>query len=620
MLLERIYDEDLAQASYLIGCQARGEAIVVDPRRDIDVYRGLAAKHHMRIAAVTETHIHADYLSGTRELAARTGATMYVSGEGGPEWQYGDGFETAIRMGHGHRIELGNITIEAVHTPGHTPEHLSFLVTDGAQSSEPGYLLTGDFVFVGDVGRPDLLDEAAGGIDTRFAGAVDLFASLRDHFLTLPDYVQVLPAHGSGSACGKALGSVPSTTVGYERHFSWWGKYLHADDPQGFVAELLSGQPDAHAYFGRMKTQNREGPELLGSLSTLREYSGSELSEALDADSAILIDTRQHTEVHAGTVARSLNIPGVAKAASYGAWVVDPDTESRPLILLAASLAEAEEYRDHLVRVGIDTVHGFVTSLAGINLVQPRTIAPAELDSARFAGFPPALVLDVRNASEYADGYIPGATQLSGGRVLWHLAALPDPSAGTIVTYCQSGVRNSVAASALRRAGYDIVELEGSYQGWSAVPGHTPEHGPTRHRAPEAGPEIEQETEPDSVPDSVPESVPGSVPESVPGSVLEPMSASSTHAAPTTILIDARTPEEYASGHIAGSRLIDVTAGEIEVAIPHLDPHAEILLYCRSGNRSGQARELMRAAGFTNVTNLGSLADAATATGLPVVS
>jgi hydroxyacylglutathione hydrolase len=174
MLLERIYDEDLAQASYFIGCQAKGEAIVIDPRRDIDVYLDLAEKNGMRIVAVTETHIHADYLSGTRELAARTGARMHVSDEGGPDWTYGPDFDSAVRMKHGHRIRLGNITVEASHTPGHTPEHLSFLITDGAQASEPGFMLTGDFVFVGDLGRPDLLDEAAGFVDTRFRGARDL--------------------------------------------------------------------------------------------------------------------------------------------------------------------------------------------------------------------------------------------------------------------------------------------------------------------------------------------------------------------------------------------------------------------------------------------------------------
>lgn len=468
MLLERIYDGDLAQASYFIGCQARGEAIVVDARRDIEVYLELAAKNGMEITAVTETHIHADYLSGSRELAARTGAELYVSDEGGPDWTYGSDFDDAVRMKHGYEIALGNITVRAVHTPGHTPEHMSFLVTDGAQASDPGFMLTGDFVFVGDLGRPDLLDEAAGFVDTRFKGAHDLYVSLRDRFLTLPDYVQVHPAHGSGSACGKALGAIPASTVGYERNFAWWSEYLANEDEQGFVDELLSGQPDAHAYFGRMKVQNKIGPAVLGELPELREYSTAELREALAADGVVFMDTRQNSEIHEGTVERSLNVPGVEKAASYGAWVVNPEVEDRPIVLLADSLEQAETLRDHLVRVGIDAVRGYVTSLDGLDLVRPRTVSPAQLE-----GLERALLLDVRNKTEYAEGHLPGAEQLSGGRVLWFQDRLPAKDAGTIVTYCQSGVRNSVTASALRREGYDVAELEGSYLGWVAA-GNTP--------------------------------------------------------------------------------------------------------------------------------------------------
>jgi len=470
MLLERIYDEDLAQASYFIGCQAKGEAVVVDPRRDLDVYLDLAAKNGMTIVAVTETHIHADYLSGTRELAAATGAQIYVSDEGGPDWTYGSDFDGAVRMKHGHKITLGNITIEAVHTPGHTPEHMSFLVTDGAQTTEPGFMLTGDFVFVGDLGRPDLLDEAAGFVDTRFKGAKDLFASLRDHFLTLPDYVQVHPAHGSGSACGKALGAIAASTVGYERNFSWWAKYLKNDDEQGFIDELLSGQPDAHAYFGRMKVQNKVGPAVIGEAPKLIEYTATELTTELEHDNVIFVDTRHNSEVHQGTVARSLNIPGVDKAASYGAWVYNPETEQRALVLLADSREDAVAMRDHLIRVGIDTVRGFITSLDGLELVAPKIVRPEDL-----ASFEHSLLLDVRNKTEYAEGHLPGAEQLSGGRVLWNLDQLPAPGEGTIVSYCQSGVRNSVAASALRRAGYDVAELEGSYLAWVAQAGNEPE-------------------------------------------------------------------------------------------------------------------------------------------------
>ena len=469
MLLERLYDDDLAQASYLIGCQASGEAIVVDPRRDVNAALNLAARHGLRIVAVTETHIHADFLSGTRELAARTGARMYVSGVGGPEWSYGAAFANAERLIHGTRIELGRVTVEALHTPGHTPEHLSFLVTDGARADEPAFLLSGDLVFVGDVGRPDLLDEVTGTNDSRVPAARQLFASLRDHFLTLPDHVQVLPGHGSGSACGKALGAIAATTVGYERRTAWWSTLVREGDETGFVAQLLDGQPDAHAYFGRMKRQNRVGPGILGELPPLTEFTPDDVRRKLAADTAVPVDTRHHTAVHAGTVPGALNIPGAARAATFGAWVLDPEIEHRPVVLLAIDRTGAEAMRDHLIRVGIDTVAGYLPTLAGVELVAPQVADPAEL-----GGIDRALLLDVRNRTEYAAGHLPGAMQLSGGRLMWHLDALPGPASGPIVSYCQSGVRNSVAASALRRAGYDVIEIDGSYAAWASLPGNEP--------------------------------------------------------------------------------------------------------------------------------------------------
>lgn len=461
MFLQRIYDEDLAQASYFIGCQAKGEALVIDPRRDISVYLNMAAKQGMTITHVTETHIHADYLSGTRELANATGAEIHLSAEGGPDWLYD--FDGTL-MHDGDSFELGNITVKAVHTPGHTPEHLMFLVTDGAFADEPGFAFTGDFVFVGELGRPDLLDEAAGGDNTRVQGAKDLFASLRTKFVSLPDYVQVLPAHGAGSACGKSLGAVPTSTVGYEKANAWWAPYVENNDEQGFMDELLDGQPDAHAYFGRMKRQNKSGPAVLGERPELHELSADEVNNQLNNNEAIFVDTRSHQQVHQGTVPGSLNIPGPDQTATFGAWAYDPERESQPLVLLATGQSQAEAMRDSLARVGIDAVEGFVTSLDGFQLSTPEILEPEQLEQAT-KDKKYDLLLDVRNKSEYFDGHIPGASQLSAGRALWHTDTLPTD--GTIVTYCQSGRRNSVIASALRREGFHIIELDGSYAGWS---------------------------------------------------------------------------------------------------------------------------------------------------------
>src|SRR5690606_22775832 len=211
MLLRRFFEGSLAQASYMVGCQATGEAIVVDPNRDVDVYLRAAEDEGMTIRQVTETHIHADFLSGARELARRSGATLLLSAEGGDDWQYAFAEEEGARLlRDGDEIRIGNVTLGVLHTPGHTPEHLTFSVTDGAASDRPMGLITGDFLFVGDVGRPDLLERAAGVADTMEEGARRLWASL-ERVRAMPDYLQIFPGHGAGSACGKALGAVPTS-------------------------------------------------------------------------------------------------------------------------------------------------------------------------------------------------------------------------------------------------------------------------------------------------------------------------------------------------------------------------------------------------------------------------
>jgi hydroxyacylglutathione hydrolase len=456
MLFKQFYDEDLAQGSYFIGCQATGEAIVVDPWRDVQTYLDEATRNNMKIVAVTETHIHADFLSGSLELAAATGAKLYLSDEGNADWKYG--FE-GIKLYNNSEIKLGNITIKALHTPGHTPEHLSFLVTDGAAADKPGFYLTGDFVFVGDIGRPDLLDEAAGGIDTRFAGAKQLFASLRDKFLNLPDYVQVWPAHGAGSACGKSLGAVASTTVGYERLFSWWVPFLENNDVAGFTKALLEDQPDAPLYFGRMKRQNKAGPAILGERPELKEFKASELKDKINKD-VIFIDSRNRETYLKGAVKGSLHIPDGKRFITYASYVIDPEKDSRPIVVLAANENEANRLRTRLSFVGIDNVLGYVTSLEGLKQGPVPSISVTN-----FEKLAQPFVLDVRTASEYNAGHIETAKQLHIGRVMYKLNELPKDE--PIITHCQSGARATVAVSALRAAGYDAVELEGSYPAYA---------------------------------------------------------------------------------------------------------------------------------------------------------
>ena len=271
MFFQHIYDKTLAQASYLLGCQKTGEAIVIDAKRDVDTYIDIAKQNNLRITHITETHIHADFLSGSRELAALTDAEMYLSDEGGPDWQYNFS-HTGLR--HGDVIKVGNLSLKVLHTPGHTPESITFLLTDHPASNEPVMMFTGDFVFVGDIGRPDLLEKAAGLKGTQEIGADQMYHSIKK-FQALPDFIQVWPGHGAGSACGKALGAVPSTTVGYEKIRNWALQY--GDDKTGFVGYLLSDQPEPPKYFAEMKMRNKEPRNLLTHVPKHQKLSPEEL-------------------------------------------------------------------------------------------------------------------------------------------------------------------------------------------------------------------------------------------------------------------------------------------------------------------------------------------------------
>ncbi len=450
MLFRHLYDDDLAQGSFLVGCQAAGEAIVIDPRRDVGVYLDEAANANLRIVAVTETHVHADYLSGSRELAVATGAVLHLSTPG-------DAYAfAATPLRDGSVIDVGNVRVRAVHTPGHTPEHLAFLITDRATTDDPAIMVTGDFVFVGDVGRPDLIDETGRGADTRFAAAAALFRSLADRFLTLPDHLQVWPGHGAGSACGKALGAVANTTVGYERRVAWWVPYVERDDAPGFVDELLAGQPDAPAYFGRMKRQNAAGPAILGALPPLRPYGATELADGAH----LLVDARPHALPPAAGIEGAISVPAGSRFATYASYVIDPERDVRPIVLLGTDSSVAEDLRARLLRVGIDRVVGYLHDVSAMPTRTLPSVAPGELDQLE-----DRFVLDVRTRSEFADGHVPGAHRLHAGSVMWNLDRIPRDR--PVVTYCQSGARSAVAASALRAAGFDDVrELHGSFDAW----------------------------------------------------------------------------------------------------------------------------------------------------------
>ncbi|HET8762592.1 MAG TPA: MBL fold metallo-hydrolase, partial [Gemmatimonadales bacterium] len=305
MLLKRFYDDRLAQASFLVGCQATGEAIVLDPNRDADQYIAAARGEGLRITHVTETHIHADFVSGSRELASRSGAKLLLSAEGGADWQYRFARDADATLLHdGDSFMVGNLRFDVLHTPGHTPEHLTFIVTDTPATLRPMGAFTGDFIFVGDVGRPDLLERAAHVEGTMDASARQLFRSLR-RFAEQPDYLQLWPGHGAGSACGKALGAVPQTTLGYERVVNW---AFGITDEDEFVRAVLAGQPEPPAYFAEMKRVNRDGPAILGAWPDPPTLDPASLRDVL-ASGGLVVDLRPAAAFAAGHVPGTLNIP-----------------------------------------------------------------------------------------------------------------------------------------------------------------------------------------------------------------------------------------------------------------------------------------------------------------------
>ncbi|MBS1241124.1 MAG: beta-lactamase domain protein [Gemmatimonadetes bacterium] len=448
MILQRFYDDPLAQASFLIGCQATGEAIVVDPNRDAGQYIAAAEAEGLEIVAVTETHIHADFVSGTRELSERTGAKMYLSDAGPPEWQYGFRSDPRfVPITGGSRIKVGNVVIEAVHTPGHTPEHLSFFVTDGAASTEPMGILTGDFVFVGDVGRPDLLEKAAHVSGAADSSARVLFRSL-EWFKGLPDHLQVWPGHGAGSACGKGIGAVPQSTVGYERRTNWG---LAFDEEEAFVTQVLLGQPEPPRYFGVMKRINRDGPPLLGRILTPERISERRLA-SLVAAGAVLVDTRATASYATGFIPGTVNLPLGRSFATYAGSLLPYDQDI--YLLVEGGPAAVDQAVRTLVSIGLDRVAGYlgpeaieIWRTAGHPVESVDQVTVDDLS----AGEHGRVVVDVRGASEWRAGHLKGS-------ILVPLPELPDrlaeiPADRPVVLLCQTGSRSAVAASYLRSRG-----------------------------------------------------------------------------------------------------------------------------------------------------------------------
>jgi hydroxyacylglutathione hydrolase len=481
ILVKRFYDPKLAQASYLIASTESGQSVVIDANRDVEQYVRAAAEENVSITHVTETHIHADFVSGSRELASRTGGQLYLSAEGGADWQYAFAEEAgAILLKDGDSFDVGSIRIQALHTPGHTPEHLSFFVTDTAVAAEPLALVSGDFVFVGDVGRPDLLEKAAHVSGTMRDSARTLFRSLK-RLESLPDHLQIWPGHGAGSACGKGLGSLPQSTLGYERLTNWGLRPMTEDE---FVDRVLSGQPDPPKYFGEMKRINKEGPRLLGGLSLPERLSADRLAGLLESG-ALVVDTRPAADFAGGHIPRTINIPLNRAFTTWAGWLVPYDTDFYLLADDRSTNRVSEAVRD-LAMIGLDRVRGYASIDALEDWEKTRgalqrtaQIGAEELSKGIVAGA--ADVLDVRSRAEWEAGHIPNATHVPLGELSSQLDGLsPDRR---VIVHCQGGARSAIAASILQARGFsDVTNLPGGFNEWRSA-GHPVVHEPAHDPA-----------------------------------------------------------------------------------------------------------------------------------------
>ena len=558
MFFQQYYLDCLSQASYLVGDTTTGRAVVVDPRRDVEEYLADAAEAGLTITHVIETHFHADFLSGHLELAAATGATIV----------YGKAAEGRVEfpvelLGDGDHLSLGEVDLEILETPGHTPESISIVVREHGPTSEPFGVLTGDTLFIGDVGRPDLLAAAGMSADEL---AHQLYSSLHDKLLALPDATKVFPAHGAGSACGKSLSTETVSTIGEQRETNYALAPMVVED---FVDAVTQGQSVAPLYFAFAANRNREDRPLLGDDVTVPELSIDEVREA-QSDGAVLIDTRDDRTFATGHLRGSIDIGLGGRFAEYAGEVMEPGT---PVVLVTDPGTEAEA-RTRLARIGFDEVVGALDDPMAVFLDHPEEVdrlsrLSADQLAERIRSVPDLVVIDVRNPGETALGTVPGARAISLPSLLRSLDEL-DPSAPTVV-YCQGGYRSAIASSLLRAHGFtDVSDLLGGYEAWAA-------------RLRGEAPSIDVDTV----------------------------------AADTELFrLDVREDDEWEAGRAPDS--VHIPLGELAERLDEMPTDRRIAVICRSGNRSGRATSFLVDRAIDAVNTTGGM-KAWAAAGHPVV-
>ncbi|MES1024378.1 rhodanese-like domain-containing protein [Gloeocapsa sp. BRSZ] len=454
LVLEQINVEGLAHLSYVVGDDKAGVVAVIDPRRDVDIYLQKAREIGVRITDIVETHIHADFVSGARELQARTQATIH-SGKTA-DYQF-----ELHQLQEGDEIKLGSVTLQALHTPGHTPEHISLLIYDSKQGKEPFGIFTGDTLFNLDVGRPDLL-----GAGTEKQLAAQLYDSLFDKIVPLGDRIEVYPCHGAGSACGKSIGDRRHSTIGNERIYN---PALQERSQTEFVEWVMRDMPEPPRHYARLKKVNAKGAEVMGCIPTLQPLTPKEFQHAMQQPNTVIIDARSILAFGGGHIPGAINIALRPEFPNWVGWMIDPE---KTVLLVVESERDVKLATEQLFRLGYDHLGGYLHDgmttwqNAGLPLQRVGEWTVHELQ--RHIDDPNVLVLDVRGDDEYQKGAVPGAKHIFVPHLEEHLHELDRSK--NIATYCGSGFRASIAASLLKKHGFEeVTNIPGSWIAWKAA-------------------------------------------------------------------------------------------------------------------------------------------------------
>ena len=451
LILETVQTEGIAALSYLIGDDKTGSAAVIDPRADVEIYVELAKKRKVAITHVFETHIHADLLSGSRELSARVKtAKVFVSVEGGARYDFG---HEALR--DGASFTFGELILTARHTPGHTPEHMSYVAAEEARAETPWGIFTGDSLFVNSAGRPDLM-----GDDQAEKLAEQLYDTLYSYYLKLGDSVIIYPAHGHGSPCGADIGDRLTSSIGYERRFN---PFLQHPDKAEFKEYALSSAPPEPKYYKRMKRVNAAGPEVLGNVPLVPGLPPKLFKEAIDTDNALVIDTRSMLAFGGSHIEGAMNIAALPELSIWAGWMLDPE---RSLLLVLEHDEDVANVVALFLRTGFTKFAGYLVGgmkawdNAGLPLAEVDQISVHEVKEQA----DDLQIVDVRSPDEWKKGHIPGAMHIFLPEIPKRFGELKKDK--PVAVYCDSGYRASLAASLLKPLGFDVHNVPGSWQAW----------------------------------------------------------------------------------------------------------------------------------------------------------